>query len=476
MSKETKLIYLLEPFMPLLPEVQSPERQIQLREKLMWTAASLFIFLVCCQVPLYGIASSASSDPFYWMRMILAANRGTLMELGITPIVTSGLVIQLLSGAKLISVDQNVRRERELLKGAQKLVGIVITFLHAIANVSSGMYGNLSDIGMGNALLIVVQLIVSGLIVIVLDEMLQKGYGLGAGISLFVTTNVCETIMWKTFSPYAVNQGNGTQFEGAVVAFFYLMMTRSDKVRALKEAFNRPYMPNITNLIATVLVFFIVIFFQGFKVNIPLSSDGTRQKSSYPIKLFYTANMPIMLQSALVSNLMFISQLLWSRFEGNPIAGLLGKWQAMDSRGGQNMPVGGLAYYISRPESLSGFVADPLRAVFYIVFVLGTCAAISRLWINVSNSTPGDVLKQLKAQRMSMPGHRDASLKRVLNMYIPIAASFGGLCIGALSIVADLMGALGSGTSILLAVTNIYEYYEIVAREAAGGSLIGAIF
>lgn len=87
---------------------------------MLWTAVTLIIFLVCSQVPLYGIMSSESSDPFYWMRVILASNRGTLMELGITPIITSGTVMQLLSGANIITVDQNVKEDRVLFNGAQK--------------------------------------------------------------------------------------------------------------------------------------------------------------------------------------------------------------------------------------------------------------------------------------------------------------------------------------------------------------------
>ena len=86
----------------------------------MWTAVTLFIFLVCCQIPLYGIVSSDSADPFYWMRVILASNRGTLMELGISPIVTSGLVMQLLAGSHIIEVDQGLKEDRALFNGAQK--------------------------------------------------------------------------------------------------------------------------------------------------------------------------------------------------------------------------------------------------------------------------------------------------------------------------------------------------------------------
>ena len=65
----------------------------------------------------------------------------------------------------------------------------------------------------------------------------------------------------------------------------------------------------MTNLLATVLVFLVVIYFQGFRVDLPVRSKRARgQQGSYPIKLFYTSNMPIILQSALVSNLYFISQ------------------------------------------------------------------------------------------------------------------------------------------------------------------------
>src|SRR5271156_4534204 len=111
--------------MAILPEVQTPERKIPFKEKVLWTAITLFIFLVCCQIPLYGIKSSASSDPFYWMRVILASNRGTLMELGISPIVTSGLIMQLLAGAKIIEVG-DTPKDRALFNGAQKCMHIFV--------------------------------------------------------------------------------------------------------------------------------------------------------------------------------------------------------------------------------------------------------------------------------------------------------------------------------------------------------------
>ena len=131
------------------------------------------------------------------------------MELGISPIITSGLVMQLLAGSRIIEVNQSLKEDRALFAGAQKLFGILITIGEAIAYVVSGMYGDLNTLGAGNALLIILQLFAAGMVVIILDELLQKGYGLGSGISLFIATNICESIIWKAFSPTTINTGRG---------------------------------------------------------------------------------------------------------------------------------------------------------------------------------------------------------------------------------------------------------------------------
>jgi protein transport protein SEC61 subunit alpha len=311
MGKGFRVIDLVKPLMCVLPEVSTPDRRIPFREKVLWTSISLFVFLVCTQIPLYGITTSKSSDPFYWMRVILASNRGTLMELGISPIVTSGMVCQLLAGSKIIDVDQSLKEDRMLFSAAQKLMGLLITLGEAVAYVLSGMYGEVKELGAGNAILIIMQLAIAGVIVLLLDELLQKGYGLGSGISLFIATNICETIVWKSFSPTTINTGKGTEFEGAVIAMFHLLISRSDQFTALKEAFYRQNAPNITSLLATTLVFFVVIYFQGFRIELQMKHSKVRgQMNSYPIKLFYTSNTHISLQTALVYNLYYFSQLI----------------------------------------------------------------------------------------------------------------------------------------------------------------------
>ena len=474
-----RFLDVMEPMVKFIPEVERPEggRPVQFRERLLWTAITLFIFLVCCQIPLYGVAIKNASDPLYYMRVIIASNRGTLMELGISPIITSGMVMQLLQGSKLIDVDMSLPKDRKLFNGAQKLIGMIITIGQATLYVLSGMYGDVYTIGVGNCILIIMQLLASGLIVLMLDDLLQKGYGISSGgsggISLFIATNICESIIWKAFSPTTYNTGRGSEFEGAVIALFHLLITRPGKFGALKEAFYRKNLPNITNLLSTVCVFMVVIYFQGFRVDLPVQYRSQRgAQATHSIKLFYTSNMPIILQTALISNLYFFSQLLYKRYPTNFIVNLIGRWE--DVQGGGNTPRGGLAYYVSPPGSFSDIFVDPFRFVFYVTFILASCALFSKTWIEVSGSSARDVAKQLRDQQMIMKGHRQESLRKVLNRYIPTAAAFGGICIGALSIFADLMGAIGSGTGILLAVTIIYGYYETFAKESAEG--LGGIF
>ncbi|KAL0075468.1 SecY subunit domain-containing protein [Phycomyces blakesleeanus] len=467
-----RILHLVRPFMAVLPEIAAPDRKVPFNQKVMWTGVTLFVFLVMSQVPLYGIMSSDSSDPLFWMRVILASNRGTLMELGITPIVTSGMIMQLLSGANIIEVDYSLKEDRALFSGAQKLFAMLIAFGQASVSVLTGLYGSPKEIGAGVCVLLVIQLVVASLITMLLDELLQKGYGLGSGINLFIATNVCETIVWKALSPTTINTGRGDEFEGAIVSLVYLLASRKDKSRALKEAFYRTNLPNVMSLLSTALIFGLVIYLQGFRVELPVKSNRARgQRGSYPIKLFYTSNMPIMLQSTMASNVFMISQMLYKRFETNILVRILGVWEPFEGSS-QLYATGGISYYLSAPRSITDAIVNPIHTVIYIGIMLTACALLSKTWIEVSGSSPRDVARQLKDQQLVIAGYRDTSMYKELKRVIPVAASFGGACLGAVSVLADMLGAVGSGTGILLCVTIIFQYFEMFVKEQmeAGGA------
>ncbi|CAD6637696.1 BJ4_G0032660.mRNA.1.CDS.1 [Saccharomyces cerevisiae] len=461
-----RVLDLFKPFESFLPEVIAPERKVPYNQKLIWTGVSLLIFLILGQIPLYGIVSSETSDPLYWLRAMLASNRGTLLELGVSPIITSSMIFQFLQGTQLLQIRPESKQDRELFQIAQKVCAIILILGQALVVVMTGNYGAPSDLGLPICLLLIFQLMFASLIVMLLDELLSKGYGLGSGISLFTATNIAEQIFWRAFAPTTVNSGRGKEFEGAVIAFFHLLAVRKDKKRALVEAFYRTNLPNMFQVLMTVAIFLFVLYLQGFRYELPIRSTKVRgQIGIYPIKLFYTSNTPIMLQSALTSNIFLISQILFQKYPTNPLIRLIGVWGIRPGTQGPQMALSGLAYYIQPLMSLSEALLDPIKTIVYITFVLGSCAVFSKTWIEISGTSPRDIAKQFKDQGMVINGKRETSIYRELKKIIPTAAAFGGATIGALSVGSDLLGTLGSGASILMATTTIYGYYEAAAKE-----------
>ncbi len=299
------------------------------------------------------------------------------------------------------------------------MFALLISLGQATVYVLTGLYGQPRDLGAGVCLLLIIQLVAAALIVILLDELLQKGYGLGSGISLFIATNICESIVWKAFSPTTINTGRGPEFEGAIISLFHLLFTWNDKGRALREAFWRERLPNVMNLIATLAVFAVVIYLQGFRIEIPVKSNRFRgQRGSYPVKLFYTSNMPIMLESALTSHIYIVSQMLFSRFPDYFLVKLLGVWEVIFfchtvlyhsnlyccpkpmEESAQLAATSGFAYYISPPRTLHAAFVDPIHTILYILFMTSVCAVFSKTWIEVSGSGPRDIAKQLKDQQL----------------------------------------------------------------------------
>ena len=180
----SKFLRFFRPFTRIMPEAKAPDREVSFKEKLIWTAVILVIYLIMSNIPLYGIDQTQSVDYFYWMRVILASQRGRLTEFGIGPIVTAGLVMQLLVGSKIINVDMTDPVERGLFSGVQKVMAILLTIAQAIAYLLGGAFGD--DLGTTASILVFVQLLFATVILMLMDEMIQKGWGLGSGVSLFI--------------------------------------------------------------------------------------------------------------------------------------------------------------------------------------------------------------------------------------------------------------------------------------------------
>ncbi len=460
-----RFLSLFKPIGRVLPEIKKPERKVSFNEKIFWTALVLVIFLVMTEVPLFGVAKSAS-DSFGQLRVIFASNRGTLMELGIGPIVTAGLILQLLAGSSIIKCDMSNHEDRGLFTSASKVFSIALTGIQAGAYILSGMYGApfTSELAGPTILVIFLQLLSAGVIVMLMDELVQKGWGLGSGISLFIMAGVAQNILWSTFSP-----PNGL-FVGSLSAYFG---GQQSLVQWALGTASGVY-PSLLGFIATIAVFLIVIYLQGIRIELPMSYAGYKGfRSRYPIKLLYVSNLPVIFASALFANVYFFSQLLWSQL-GRPAPGTNWLFQIIGDyshnvTSGSVTPVGGLAYYVTAPRNIFGVINAPLQATAYLGIIIVFCAVFSLIWLEVGGLGPTKVAKQLMDSGMQIPGYRRSGrpIEAILKRYIPVVTVLGGIIVGLVAGLSDFLGAFGSGTGILLSVGIIYQYYELLMRERA---------
>lgn len=460
-----------------MPEIKAPERKVGFNEKIFWTILALAIYLVMAEIPLYGIGATQGWDLSY-LRIIFASNRGTLMELGIGPIVTAGIILQLLGGSGIIELDMNDPEDRGLFTGASKFFSIVLTGIQASAYLIGGVYGQLPP---ATSLVVFLELLSAGVIVMLLDEMVQKGWGFGSGISLFILAGVAQGILWDMFSPVPlgpIDQGLGSL--GIFVAIAQALLTGNSLAPLiLRSPTIGTNYPGILGFFATLIVFFIVIYAEGVRVELPIShADYRGFRSRYPIKLLYVSNLPVIFASALFANVYFFAQLFWN-MNGHPSPGqnpwldLLGQFytpQATSTNPNpQPQPVGGLVHYVLAPRSLLDVAADPVRAAIYVLILMGFCVIFSLTWLEVGGLGPSAVAQQLVDSGMHVPGYRRSSkpIETLLKRYITPVTILGGIIVGAIAGFADFFGVFGSGMGILLSVGIIYQYYQLLIQERA---------
>ena len=412
------------------------------------------------QTPLYGIVQGEGGDPFAMMRIIFASNRGTLMELGIGPIVTAGLIIQLLAGSEIISFDRSSPEDRGLFTTASKVFSFIMVVVQASLYIISGVYGAITRT---QSILIFVQLLAAGFVLMMLDELVQKGWGIGSGISLFIVAGITQNIWWMSFSPFAVG-ADGRSF-GAIIAFFQGIF-RGLPIQSW--FFRGGNLPDMIGFITTLLVFAFVVYVEGMRVEIPISHSSYRgYRSRMPIKLLYVSNIPVILAYAMFANFQLVGQFVWNRWNQDNSNFILNMFGMYNQTQQGPVSIGGLSYYTSSPGSLTGVMVDPIRAVIYFLIVVGLCVIFSITWLEIGGLGADQMADQLLQSGMQIPGFRRSRkpLEKLLNRYIPTITVIGGMIIGALAAFSEFFGVFGSGMGALLAVSILYQYYQTMVQE-----------
>jgi len=454
-----------------LPTVEKPVYKQSLNKKLAWTGLVLIVyFLMSSQLfgNVYGVSPDISSQ-FKSIQMLFGSEFGTLMTVGIGPLVNASIILQLLVGSKIINWDQSDPDDKKKYEVTQKVLSIAFCFLMSFAFVIGGAVPPVNN-ALPTILLVVLQLGMGGLIVMFLDEIVSK-YGVGSGISLFIAAGVIKTIFIGLFSPCIAGSvagrvlfSSGNPPIGHVWSVL-LYITNSEFGQIII-----PLLPIIT----TLVVFFIIIFAQGIAIEIPLAFSAVRGFGRrWELKLFYTSNIPVILTAAMLSMITLVGGMAArpTLSDPNMKCGFMG---CIETTQNGDQPVSGLVYYLSAPRNLlmdaiTGIFTskDLVRALTYLTFMVTVCVVFSVFWISTSGMDAESIANQLIDSGMQIPGYRrdPKIIKGVLNRYIPPLAVLGGASIGLLASFADFTGALGTGTGILLTVTIIYQFYEQLKNE-----------
>ena len=500
---ESSRLYGLSRLVDVYPSITKPEGHVRFNQKLWTTVLVLIIYFMMTNVMIYGLSSS-TLDIFSSFRAIMAGAAGSIMHLGIGPIVTGSIIMQLFAGAKIIQLDLQISADKQLYQGVQKLLVLFMIPIESIPQV----YGFLDPsesliigfgIGWANAI-IVAQLFLGSYLVFLLDEQVSK-WGIGSGISLFIAAGVAQSTFVGTLSPLPTVKGVPLSFDnppsGALPMIFYTLRTATNSQLVSQNGFELILLNHanpVAALVSSIIVFLVVAFAESSKLELPLTHGKVRgHRGQYPIRLIYASNIPVILMAALLANVNMFTLLFWSHpvLSTVPILGRNGAWSKAHWFGayevGATTPSDGFAWYSSMVNGVGDWLIPLLNQtgdayghslsqimihVFvYVFFMTAGSTVFAKFWIETTNMGAKDVAKQIERTGMQIPGFRKnpVVLERILERYIPPVTLFSGAFVGLLASGADLLGTVGNatGTGLLLAVGIILRTYEQIQKEQA---------
>jgi preprotein translocase SecY subunit len=392
------------------------------------------------------------------MSIIFAQRVGTLTTLGIGPIVTAGLILQLLVGAQLVKLDLSKPEDRTTFTALSKLFTIVVIIVEAAVYTVSGMLGHLDP---ATQAVVFAQLMAATMLIVFMDELIQKGWGLGSGVSLFIAAGVAETIFTNLFSPIILPD---RYYQGIILALAQVAAGHGP----IGDLLYRGQFPDLMGLISTMAILFLIVYLESLRIEVPIQhARVSGYVARYPIKFLYVSNIPVIFASVIFTNIYFFSTIIWSRFNPanqDPILNLVGSFNATQYG---PVPLGGLAYYVTSPGNVARAAADPLRAIIYTLIMLGFCVLFAKFWVEVGGLSPQTIADQLVKAGMQVPGFRRAPavIARMLEKYIRTLTILSAIIVGLIAVFGDYFNVYGGGIGILLMTGILMQYYELLLRE-----------
>jgi len=429
----------LDTIIGYLPEVEGPkQKKLGFGEKLKWSLIILILYFILGLIPLFGLGANGLSQ-FQFLSTVLGASFGSLISLGIGPIVTASIVLQLLNGAGIVKFDLTSHEGKRKYQGVQKILSFAFVLLEGFVYVQLG--GLQPSAGIP-AIVLILQLFMGGVLVMFMDEVISK-WGFGSGISLFIAAGVSQGIFIRLFSPFK-------QAIAGVATGQYATGKVFELVQSLQAGDPTTASIDLFIIIATVVVFIVAVYTQAMKVEIPLSFGRIRGHGiRWPLSFFYTSNIPVILTAALLANFQLVARLVKSGWSDNLV-----NW--VTSKNMVQLAINGSITWLVLAQALMYVM---IFVVFSVVFAV--------FWVQTAGLDARSQAKQIMNSGLQIPGFRKDQrvLERLLDRYIMPLTIMGAIAVGLIASLADLTGALGSGTGILLTVMIVYRLYMDIAQQ-----------
>jgi len=432
-----------------LPEVISPtEKKLSFNIKLKWTVIILVSFFIMSNIALYGLANNAL-ERFEYLAVIMGTSFGSIISLGIGPIVMASIILQLLVGSKILEIDTSTADGKKFFQGLQKLLVFFFIIFEAIIYVI--MRG--LEAHQGFAWLVILQLILGGLAILFMDELSTK-WGFGSGVSLFIAAGVGWRLMTASFG-FLGPEGN-FQPTGKVITFIISLMAADSQGAML----------SLAAILATVILFLLVVWAQSLKIEIPLTYDRIRGYSmKWPLQFFYASVIPVILTAALIANLQLFGGLLQNWLGHPTFFGNIVNGQA----------VSGFLYWVNSTNIVGRLIQGSwewkllVQTLGHVVFFMFFSSLFSIFWVKTSGMDAESQANNILKSGLQIPGFRKDKriLESILSRYVMPLTVMGGLAIGLLASLANILGALVGGTALLLGIMIIFQFYQNIAQQHA---------
>ncbi len=456
-----------------IPAVELPHRRLSLKSRLAWTLTILTLYFFLSNIPLFGL-SPLAMELFSRWRAIFAGKIFSLTALGITPILSASILTQILAGRKVLKLDLSEPEEQALYLNIQKFLVVIFAALVSLTYVVvfyqpdpalSSEFGTLTVL-----LLLFSEVFAGGMLIYFMDSVVSR-WGIGSGVGLFILADVSQAMFAGLVNPEMEVGYGGNLWAIGVIPRLIQIIFMPESIGLTGGVYEKLtidflFASGIIALIATIAVFFAIIYVESMRLSVKVPGFRRRKRLLVPVKFVYFTYIffiPLMFALDILHIIQAIGKMLYAR--GITILGTYDRWGNAES---------GIMYFLqpiySPYDWIPALMATPhepweiaLRILISTSMLIVATILSAFLWIKLTEGLEEkDIMRMVRS--LSLPIRKDfqiKAIKRQIDRQTSRILVLECVIFCILSEILNMFGSLGNvSVYLLLAVSIAYGFYE----------------